>query len=659
MIFDEFIRVQNIFDKASSKESITIDLFSITGDFSIPEKILTRLKELDIESVNSIDSALEIHQQVLELREGIFKWSARVGNHIIDNKTVKEWFILPGSNVSTWWFGLVSEKNTAKTDVFLRIAQLRAIRNSIISKEYQLVYISIRNSIISQAIRRICRKLGKQVKIIPSSKPPFVVKGFLKDMKIDLFRESIIALSVLLKTIYYNFLAKTALKSTKRLEPQEDSLLFVTYFPYIEKAAAKDGIFRNKYTQSLQDKCRELNLPILWILMYVPIDNYSYKDALNFAKDFLKNGERIFFLEEFLNPKDVMAILYLWFRQLIISNYLYKRIKATLLSNPLIEGAEDIIKSLWYRSFCGSTSMEGILFYFMYRRLFHTIKKIDYCLYYSEMHAWEKALIAAKNKENKNIKTIGFQHASVPKNFFSYYYDKSDLIITGKAIDLPMPDLLAVNGSITYSFFQESGYKNLTIVEAIRSLYLNDILSREQLIEKESFLIAGSIDYVETKALVTLVKGAFPTAEKIRICFKGHPSLPFERVFRELQIDTSSSNYIIIKSDIFDALKNSAIVLVPSSTVAIEALAMGCEVIVPFFSNSIQMNPLADFEGFYHKVSSIQDLVQCVNDILGGKKINDRRKTRDFISNYWDLDSEIPKWSNLIEKIQNKCSNLA
>ena len=44
--------------------------------------------------------------------------------------------------------------------------------------------------------------------------------------------------------------------------------------------------------------------------------------------------------------------------------------------------------------------------------------------------------------------------------------------------------------------------------------------------------------------------------------------------------------------------------LVPTSTVAIEALGAGCDVIIPVFPDAMLMNPLADFDSYHHTVAN-------------------------------------------------------
>ena len=197
----------------------------------------------------------------------------------------------------------------------------------------------------------------------------------------------------------------------------------------------------------------------------------------------------------------------------------------------------------------------------------------------------------------------------------------------------------------------KSGYQNLTMVEAIRYVYLDEVFSTlpQPRSSNPLLLVAGSVDKIESTNLITLVNAAFPKAETFDICFKGHPSLPFEKLFEEVGIDISERGYMISHNNISECLDSAWAVLVPSSTVSIEALAFGCEVIVPVFSNSMLMNPLADFKEFYHKVTSPEELKDTMCKIANGFTLHSIDEYREFVKKCWCIDRTLPRWTNLLK----------
>ncbi len=266
------------------------------------------------------------------------------------------------------------------------------------------------------------------------------------------------------------------------------------------------------------------------------------------------------------------------------------------------------------------------------------------------MHAWEKALSAAKNRKNPQIRTMGYQHACVSRNDLSSFCDKTDTVRTDNLSALPLPDVLACNGEYLYSLLSESGFPGLTQVESVRYLYMDEMLSSQitPRTGRPVLLIAGAYDRSETRALVSLVYAAFPKADRFDIWFKGHPSMPVEEIFEELAIDVAKTGYAICRDNISEYLGQAWAMLVSTSTVSIEALAFGCEVIIPFFPDTMLINPLADCEKYYHKVTCAEDLRETMGKIMEGHSLGGIDEYRQFIDSYWNIDSKLPRWTNLL-----------
>lgn len=605
-------------------------------------------------SVSPLNAAEIINDEVDALRAHICAWSANIGEYRLRGKSIKEWFLLPRYNVSTWWFSLLSEKNTLKTDAFLKIAQAHAVKKVLKMGQYTDVVVAAADAELKKTIRNIAAAGNVRFKSLRTPLPERLkpkIKRVLDSCGIPgNLLSGIVRWSGSLK---HGYIERLSLGARSQRLPGTLSLLFVSYFPAVEKEALNRNVFRNKYASALQDKLKEMQISVAWLFMYVSLDGHSFRDAVRLAKTFAGNGEKVFFVEEFLTLRDAVAGFLLWLRQAAISLYLYPlAAKECLLSEPVGPECEPILKSLWNKSFCGFVGIEGILYSSIFRQVFGNIPLITDCLYYNEMHAWEKALNAAKRNEHKEIRTIGFQHSSVLKNFFNYFYDKRETGNNNGPAALPLPDILACNGEHTCAFLSESGYPGLTRVEAVRYIYLDKVLSLPAMKPKEPpvLLIAGSINKNETMALASMVYCAFPAADAFNIWFKGHPSMPFEKVFEECGIDIDKAGYVIRHDTIEKCFKDAIAVLVGTSGVGIEALAYGREIIIPVFPNAMLMNPMADFKDYYHKVTSADELAATMQRIIDGHRLHSLEEYRAFFRKYWDTDSALPKWTELFKQ---------
>jgi len=268
----------------------------------------------------------------------------------------------------------------------------------------------------------------------------------------------------------------------------------------------------------------------------------------------------------------------------------------------------------------------------------------------AQMHAWEKALNAAKGVAAGDVVVVGFQHTTLPKNVFHYFHDPGETTSAGAPSDLPLPDLLACNGDIPLGLMEKQRYPNLVKVEAVRQLYLSGRLggARKEADLEPALLVAGSIDRDETRALVGLAATALDGAPpRFKVWLKGHPALPMEEVCASLGLDPGRLGFEIKDGPVDGLIEGATAVMAGASTVALEALALAREIIVPVLSDQMFMSPLAGFESLYHRVYSPEDLARALRNIFDARH---RRNLNPewFITRYWNLDPSLKGWGRVL-----------
>ena len=647
-IFDENIDVGGI----NNLPDNDIDFFSLTSNHNLIEQCNKIVKAKIKGFIKSLDSAKSINDKIIFLRENICRYSAEIGEKEVWSKKIKDWFVLPHKEITTWWFSIISEKNNFKTDAFFNFARIDAIKELLISNEYEYLILSVFDKTFEKSIVNIARKINVKILTISSRK----INGLKNSLK------HILRKSTLINEIFYGFYifiiffykyykTRKLLPNIEQRFPTKHSLLFVSYFPAADKVAAQKGIFKNAYYTALQEKLLNKNIPYSWLLMDVNKPDIQFIESLEQAKAFIKNGEKIWYIHEFFSVQQLINCIVLWIRQTIISLIIYKTAMKKIFNEPVMQDYSPILRTLWFKSFCGVYGVEGILYYNAFEKVFTHLRNISDVLYCAEMHAWEKALNSAKQNNNPLIRTIGFQHAAISSYYFHYFYHPTEINATYRKTAIPLPDVFAVTSKNTKKLIENCGYNNLANVESIRHIYINKQLSDDNFRKKEKqvFLVAGSINKIETKALVFMVHNAFPQIHEFDIWFKAHPRCPFETIFKELGINDKKSGYIIRNDSISDVLKMAKVVFVPTSTVSIEALAFGCEVIIPLLPDSIMMNPLIDHDGLFYKISSPKELKEIVNTIINKEDDLDRVKLyKEFVRNYWNINPELPMWEKLL-----------
>lgn len=660
IIFDENIDVSSFHKELPRSCPKSIDIFPLTSNWRLILDIKSTILNLfnDSTQIKLIESAKLINNEVDVIREKVTKWSADFGNKKIAGKSIKEWFLLPKREVSTWWFSLLSEKNSFKTDAFLRLAQLKAIDKIISSNSIDSCFLSVADKTFLLSIEKICKRHFLDTLHLSSLKRKKLLKEKMKFYlnQQNTFSFTLKALIHLFFRVLRSIRAKFIMGPIKnRVEKHGNSVLFVSYFPAVDKKAAKKGILKNKYAIPLQEKLLDMGKKIIWIWKYWPIDEHSYSDALTLAKKFKKNGEANFLLDEFMSLKVLIKVLFLWIRQFRIFLRLKKLIpiQAFYKNLSILEGAV-FIKNLMARSFIGWIGLEGILFFELFKEVFSHFSYPTHCIYYLEMQSWENTLNAAKKIKAPQVKSIGFQHVAIFRNL-TYFHHPSEMCQDEKSISFPLPDIFACNGDIPLLLMSRCNYPNLTKVEAIRYLYLSDFLGNSDISVKRNIaLIAGSTDIQETRALISLFHAAFPKPRGFEVWLKGHPALPFLNILKELGIDIRKCGYLIKYDPIVKLLGPVKILIVGSSTVAMEGLARCCRVITPIFNDKIFMSPLKGFEELYVNVQNPQELRSAIRQAIQSDRIKQNSdKVKKFISRYFCLDQSLKRWEELLT--ENSC----
>lgn len=292
--------------------------------------------------------------------------------------------------------------------------------------------------------------------------------------------------------------------------------------------------------------------------------------------------------------------------------------------------------------------MRGLLYYTVFKKVLRHFSGNSPCIYYLEMQAWEKALNAA-GRHYPDAQMIGFQHSSFSKNHFSYFYAKDDLQQRGALTDLPLPGVLGCNGPIFERHFEEQGYPNVQQLEAVRNFYLRHVLNGSRPVKATPpvVLFAGTFSPQETKALFLMLRVACPKPDRFQVWIKTHPGT----VGREqaLGIDFNNSLYQIKQNPMSELLAEAKTVVAVSNSVALEALAFGCQVILPVFANALFMDPLANRQELFQKVYNPQQLIRAIDYTLQREVTDDElQQARNLVQSYWNIDESLPGWSRIL-----------
>lgn len=633
-----------------------VDVLPLTSDYAAIERLCAALRATGHGCISVLNSARLVDAEIARLRTTLGPWLADVANLPVDGTALKEHLMIPGMRLSAWWLGLAAEKSPLKSAAFLRVAQLRVILATLAAQRHTLCLTVVDDAPMRASIALTCRDTATSVRHLPtcaSASTGDKVKRWLRNGGAP--GQVATALLAWLRLCHKVFLAHRVLGPPVPGERREHELLFVTYFPAFEQEAAAHGRFRNKYAAPLQDLLHTLGRPVRWLLVYTTLYQTSYRQAVAQAQRFMAAGEPMVLLEQHVGLRDCLRILrcYAWLARRAACAY--ETVTAAALSaGPLPPTAEPLWRSLWQASFLGNEAVNALFFAVAFRRAAGALTaRTEDCLYYWEMQGWEKSLCAAWADGPEKRTTIGFQHASLPQNLWSCHPDAAETARHGRPSDLPLPDVVAAGGPIPAGRLEPSAFPCLTQVESVRYLYLNDTRRSARCKgPRPALLVAGSIDRAESLALLHLLVAMGPPPAGFRILLKGHPSMPFGPLLAQMGIAQLPDGFENWEEDLQGALDTAWAALVSASTVALEALACGCRVIAPVFPDAIQMNPLADFDGWCTIVASPQELGQALADLAAAGPPDDAARGWEFVNRYWNLDPALPAWTALLNRPQ-------
>ncbi len=579
-VFDDRVRINKI--KLKNLQDIeAVYLYPLTSKVSFINEIKGVLYDKKIR-VEVLNTSIIINQSADEIRNPYIKFIAELPERLrIKGRNLKEFFATPDKVTSLWWFSLVAEKNTIKSDSFNKLAQLHSIikfakKIDVGSIVYGATCNRLKNSLISYLHSNAIK-----FQQIPTENPR-TLKEILRDFR------GVFSLSHFLFALYhlYIFLSKTTvikkkLRNIRKEKTLKSPIIIITHYPNIDIEAARKGIFKNKYYPLLQEELERKGRDIVWIAVYVQNNSIPFDRAISYAKNFVINGYNFYLLDEFLDFKSLLSVA----QTFLLSCFKFLKIRKKIPELHFLEGEDynffPLLKEEWYSSYVGSVAISGIIQYERFKNMFGKHHFGDKCLYYFENHAWEKAMVCARDYARINLKLFGYQHATVTKMLLNYFNHESETSEEKVSFPMPKPDKIICNGDISFNYMRESGWSRnrLTIAEAIRYNSLRGDISNFW--KKDNIvLVVLSLSIAESCSILTTVLQGLEDGKKLKVWIKTHPFLRVEEVLKKLDIDFKDFPFEIKNVHIEEILAKSKVVIAGESSVAIEALAFGCRVII-------------------------------------------------------------------------------
>lgn len=588
-------------------------LFPVSGDWLQLSRLTSELERLGVE-VTRADAARLIDQQVTSLRDALPAWTDALADMRAGDGTVAG-CLGKGFETSVYWLGSLVERNPLKTPELLTAAVARAFDAELRGRTYAGAIVLLRPGLLADALRGIAGEpAGSRA---AGSRWAHAGRGLAA-----IARQSI--WSILARGLRLPRSARTA------------DVLCISYFPYVDRAAAAEGRFVNRYAAPLQELFEKRGVSVAWLGLFVFIDGWSFRDAVALARRFRGSGTDIGLLDAYVSPRLLARVLADFWRVSRQAARIERQLGPALGRGLVPAGADVVAKALWRRAFNGLDLVRSLIYFRVFERVVAETPTPGRTLYFAEFQTWEQGFNASARRAG--WQTIAFQHTVVSRNH--YFYARSAREV--QPGQMPLPSVVAAGGELPAETFRARGLRTI-VVESVRQLHVRGALDHPDRAARDpGLLIVGSIDRREMRAMLTLAAAAFPADARQPLRIKAHPSMPAEPLISELGIDPA--RFEVVGGTVAEWLRRATSVLVGSSAVAVEALAFGCDVIVPAFASAPRLTPLAGWEQFYRQVYSPEDLAATV-----GGPAPAPEEARRFVERYWALDPALPRWIRLLE----------
>ncbi|MDC1414809.1 hypothetical protein N8230_04515 [Gammaproteobacteria bacterium] len=569
-----------------------------------------------------------VDQNKLSVRSKFLAWAHDFGELKIFHTSIKQHLEIK-PNFSFWWLSLFVEKcNFSKSPQIDNAIKLIAFQHWLSLNKIESVEVKSNNLPLVQGIKTLC----KNTKLNFSSRKIFFVSSLLP--KFQSLKGAIWLCIHLYKSRKLKGFGLTEWKHSK--EP-------ITMFSYLfnlDATRLQKKEHHSNFWGNLPNSINQIGHGINWLHIFTPSKQIpNAKTALSILHNFnKKNSKEIHvFLESFLNFQIIFKTISDWRMISSISS----KIKRNLPKDDFIL---DVLIDEWDKSFCGYHSMNNCLTLNLFSEALQCLPKQTLGLYLQENQSWEIALNYYW-KELRHHKIIGVPH-STTRFWDLRYANDSRAHIIQDSLNYPKPDVIAINGQAQKNYFHSIGYpeSEVELVEALRYFHLKSNLSNssDKLDFSEQTLVLVLGDYLlenNYQLIQILIKASSLLPNSIRFIFKPHPACPIPlNKFKGLNVSISDAS-------LQNLLQNCTIAYSSNvTTAALDAYFRGVPVACMIDPIKLNLSPMLEIDESVF-IKTHQDLATKILHAINSQP----RSERDP-SHFFELDTSLPKWLNLINR---------
>jgi surface carbohydrate biosynthesis protein (TIGR04326 family) len=231
-------------------------------------------------------------------------------------------------------------------------------------------------------------------------------------------------------------------------------------------------------------------------------------------------------------------------------------------------------------------------------------------VYPFENRSWEKMLVLGWKNSGHKPRLVGYQHAAITPRHTSLFMTDGEWDAT------PLPDRVITTGEEARRILIGTGrYPEQKVVSGIALRQSSTAgKKREGKSELRRLLVVLSSSIEEYTKSIRFIDSAFSAEDEYEIVLRSHPTIPLEAALRLLP-PVRFPYRVSSKATVAEELQNSDAVLYVSSTIAIEAIAVGLPVVYIDIGDFMNPDPLFNFSEFKWSVTDPSQLLPILKGI--------------------------------------------
>lgn len=646
-VFDNTCDARKMIRYCVRKDAKKVFLCPITTDQDVVSSVFRNISLCKNFNIEVLDFLGKFNKTAFSERDRFSDFVAGLRTKVSDaGGNIELYFQYPRSNFSLWEPSLIAEKNPLKSNSYNSLIKMLTILKFIRENNCGTVAFDIGSTDLGRTIRKNASLLGYNTKDFKGCCGMAISCGrflinFLKALKYYLL--------LIWKVLAVRVDSRERSHQRKRIERAD--CVAITYFPLIERTSLQQKKFVNKYYGLLQTALEHrYKDSLIWLAAAPGIYGMAFGESLRLAREMRAWGYPIYLEEEWITLRDLCGIA---------GRYFYFMVKCAMKTHRFLEkfiypdigiAVGDLFEEDWFASFSGSVLMNNLVHCKIFNTIGRCLKDDAMVIYLAENQGWEKILNFVIHNRKK-IQTLGIAHTSIPLLFLPY--SKGTIDRKAAAGNIFAPDRLACNGRIPLRILRESGWdeEKTFVLFAMRYQHLKRYLENNipWKARHDKVLVTLSSNKKESEELLAYIYQAFTEEHQCDILIKGHYVLPAEPLVRRLGLNLGK-RFIITEEELTKLLPVVKAMVVASSSATLEAIALGCPVVIPLLSGVVDMNPLSGVSDLAFYVSNPDKLKGKIGEFL----VMDRSPLpydicKRFIEDYFEFSvSE----KELIDKIE-------